>query len=58
MRGRTPEWLAATFDLEDAEAREELLDRLRRLGLVRALSREGVTPGTTIHVGETELVWE
>ena len=58
VRGRTPEWLAATFDLEDDEAREELLDRLRRLGLARALSREGVTPGTTIHVGDVALVWE
>lgn len=58
VRGRTPEWLAATFDLDDAEAREELLDRLRRLGLARALSREGVAPGTTIRVGGVELVWE
>ena len=58
VRGRTPEWLAATFDLDDEEARQELLDRLRRLGLARALSRAGVTPGTTIRVGETALVWE
>ncbi|MYE45280.1 MAG: GTPase ObgE [Chloroflexi bacterium] len=58
VRGRTPEWLAATFDLGDLEAREELLDRLRRLGLARALAREGVTPGTTIQVGDVELVWE
>ena len=58
VRGRTPEWLAATFDLDDDEARQELLDRLRRLGLARALSRAGVTPGTTIRVGETALVWE
>ena len=58
VRGRTPEWLASTFDLEDTEAREELLDRLRRLGLARALAREGVTPGTSIRVGEVALVWE
>ena len=58
VRGRTPEWLAATFDLDDEEARQELLDRLRRLGLARALARAGVTPGTTIRVGETALVWE
>lgn len=58
VRGRTPEWLAATFDLDDDEAREELLDRLRRLGLARALSRAGVTPGTTIRVGDVALVWE
>ena len=58
VRGRTPEWLAATLDLDDDEAREELLDRLRRLGLARALSRAGVRPGTTIHVGEVEMVWE
>ena len=58
VRGRTPEWLAATFDLDDSEAREELLDRLRRLGLARALAREGVTPGTSIRVGKVALVWE
>ena len=58
VRGRTPEWLASTFDLDDVEAREELLDRLRRLGLARALAREGVKAGTRICVGEVGLVWE
>ena len=58
VRGRTPEWLSATFDLEDVDARQELLDRLRRLGLARALAREGVTVGTKIFVGGTALVWE
>ena len=58
VRGRTPEWLAATFDLEDVDARQELLDRLRRLGLARALAREGVMAGTKILIGDVTLTWE
>ena len=58
VRGRTPEWLAATFDLDNDEAREELLDRLRRLGLARALARAGVGPGDPVRVGGVTLAWE
>jgi len=58
VRGRTAEWLAATLDTEDGEARQELLDRLRRLGVQRALTREGVEPGDLVRIGAVELRWE
>ena len=58
VRGRTAEWLAATLDADDEEARHELLDRLRRLGVARALDREGVLPGELIRVGDAPLRWE
>ena len=58
VRHRTAEWLAATLDGADAEARGELLDRLRRLGVGRALARAGVRPGEVVRVGGTELAWE
>ena len=57
VRGRTAEWLAATLDSEDAEARQELFDRLRRLGLQRALTRAGVEPGELVRIGAVELRW-
>ena len=44
--------------LEDAEARQELLDRLRRLGVQRALTRAGVEPGELVQIGAVELRWE
>jgi len=56
--GRTAEWLAATLDTENEEARQELLDRLRRLGVQRALRREGVEPGDLVRIGAVELRWE
>ena len=58
LRGHTPEWLAATLDVDDLEARAELLTRLRRLGVGRALARVGVESGEWIRVGEVELEWE
>jgi GTP-binding protein len=58
VRGATAEWLASTFDVDDYEARRELLDRLKRLGVARALQRIGVEPGERVRVGETELEWE
>ena len=58
VHGRTAEWLALTLDAEDEEAREELFDRLKRLGVQRALARLGVRPGERVRVGEVELTWE
>ena len=58
VHGRTAEWLALTLDAEDEEAREELFDRLKRLGVQRALARIGVRPGERVRVGEVELTWE
>jgi GTP-binding protein len=58
VRGPTAEWLAETFDLQDQEARQELLDRLRRLGVGRALQRAGVHSGERVRIGAVELTWE
>ena len=58
VRGPTAEWLAATFDLQDEDARQELLDRLRRLGVARALQRIGVRSGERVRIGAVELTWE
>ena len=58
VRGRTAEWLAQTLDAENEEAREELFDRLKRLGVQRALTRLGVEPGERVLIGEVELTWE
>ena len=58
VHGRTAEWLALTLDAEEDEARQELLDRLRRLGVQRALTRLGVRSGERVRIGEVELTWE
>ena len=58
VHGRTAEWLALTLDAEHPEAREELLDRLRRLGVQRALTRLGVRTGERVRIGEAEITWE
>ena len=58
VHGRTAEWLAMTLDHDDPEAREELLDRLRRLGVQRELARLGVRVGERVLIGESELMWE
>ena len=57
ISGSTPEWLAATLDIENAEARHELVERLRRMGVARALRREGVQPGDRVRIGDVELGW-
>jgi GTP-binding protein len=58
VRGRTAEWLALTFDVDDYEARHELTDRLKRLGVGRALARIGVHAGEQVRIGEVALDWE
>jgi GTPase len=56
--GPTPNWLAATLDLEERDPREEFFGRLRRLGVHREMQRLGVMPGDTVRVGDVEVVWE
>jgi GTP-binding protein len=58
VSGRTPEWLASTLDIDDDDARYELLDRLRRLGVGRALARAGVEDGDTVRIGPVEVEWD
>ncbi len=39
------------------DALDELQQRLRRMGLERAMRRAGARPGDTVKIGEVELVW-
>lgn len=57
ITGNTPEWLANTLNLNDFEARQELFDRLRKLGVGRALDRLKVRPGERIRIGDVEVEW-
>lgn len=58
VTGQTAEWLAQTFDTNDYDARRELIDRLKRLGVGRALQRVKVQPGERVRIGITEMEWE
>jgi GTPase len=58
ITGSTPEWLAATLPLEDRDARMELFQRLRRLGVARALERLGVDVGDPVRIGAVTVRWE
>lgn len=58
IRGATPEWLAETLDLNEAEPRAEFFDRLSRLGVARALHRVGVGPGDLVKIGEVQVRWD
>jgi GTP-binding protein len=58
VEGQSPEHWAETLDIADEEARQELFDRLRRMGVARALRRAGVAPGERVRVGSLELRWE
>jgi GTPase len=58
VRGSTPEWLAETLDVHNEDARYELLDRLKRLGLGRALDRRGVKSGDTVRIGSVDVLWD
>jgi Obg family GTPase CgtA-like protein len=58
IRGATPEWLAETLDLNEAEPRAEFFDRLSRLGVARALHRVGVGPGDLVRIGDVTVRWD
>jgi GTP-binding protein len=58
IRGATPEWLAETLDLNEAEPRAEFFDRLSRLGVARALHRIGVGPGDLVQIGDVTVRWD
>jgi GTP-binding protein len=57
VTGNTPEWLANTLNLNDFEARQELFDRLRKLGVGRALERLKVQAGERVRIGKVEVDW-
>ena len=58
VEGRSPERWAQTLPIHEEEARQELLFRLRRMGVSKALVREGVTPGDVVQIGDVSVRWE
>jgi GTP-binding protein len=55
VSGRVAERVVAMADLTNAEAAAYVADRLRRLGVERALARAGAQEGDTVRVGPVEL---
>ncbi len=55
--GRAAERAVALSDLTDAGAQAEVVRRLRRLGVDRALTRAGVRDGDEVTVGAMTFVW-
>ena len=58
VEGRSVERWAATLDLAENEPRGELFDRLRRMGVMRAVKREGVAAGDLVRIGDIDVRWE
>lgn len=58
VHGETVERLAVMTDIESDEAVYRLQQRLKRLGVFAALERAGVTEGSTVRIGDVELVWD
>jgi GTP-binding protein len=57
VTGETVERLAVMTDLESAEALHRLQQRLKRMGVLNALQRAGITEGSKVRIGEVEFVW-
>lgn len=57
VRGRRVETAAARTDFENDESRDRFWRLLERLGIDAELRRQGAGPGTTVHIGPTELEW-
>ena len=57
LRSRAAERIAAMVDFDDWEARSQLLEQLRRMGLTSALAKAGVQPGDRVRIGSRELEW-
>jgi len=58
LAGETPEWWALTLDLQQEEARAEFFDRMKRLGVERALRKAGVTDGNKVKIRDLIVVWD
>lgn len=50
--------IAQKLDVRDWQARREVVDRLRRLGVVRKLEAMGIAVGDIVRIGESEWEWE
>ena len=57
VRGRRIETAADRTDFENPESRDRFWRLLERLGIDEALRDRGAAPGTTVHIGRTELEW-
>ena len=57
VRGRRIETAAARTDFENPESRDRFWRLLERMGIDDELRRRGAGPGTTVHIGPTELEW-
>jgi GTPase len=57
VHGRAAERAVALSDLNDPGAQVEVVRRLRRLGVDRALSRAGVRDGDEVTVGNLTFTW-
>jgi GTP-binding protein len=55
VSGRVAERVVAMADLTNAEAAAYVAERLRRLGVERALARAGAKEGDTVRVGPVEM---
>ena len=55
VTGRSAERVVAMADLTNVEALAYVQDRLRRMGVERALSRAGARDGDVVRVGSAEL---
>jgi GTP-binding protein len=58
VSGRTAERVVAMADLTNEEALAYVTQRLRRLGVDRALARAGAQEGDTVRVGPVELEYQ
>jgi GTP-binding protein len=57
VQGRRIETAAARTDFENDESRDRFWRTLERQGIDVELRRQGAGPGTTVHIGATELEW-
>ena len=55
---RAAERIAALVDPGDWEARTQLLEQLRRMGVTSALERAGARDGDLVRIGKLELEWD
>jgi GTP-binding protein len=58
VRGETVERLVRMTDFGSEGAINRLQHRLKRMGVLSALEREGITLGDRVVIGDVELVWE
>jgi len=58
VRGERAEDAALKLGESGYEGLDELQDRLRRMGLERAMRRAGARPGDVIRIGTVELEWQ